>query len=341
MDGIGKQTVHYPLKSRQGDCILIFEFMNTTTSPAILDRVAVLGDETRTRILALLDRSEFTVSELCSVLQVPQPTVSRHLKTLASEGWVEARADGRNRHYRLSPSLDEAARSLWRIIREEIGGSGVYAADSERARSVLEHRRLRSTEFFAASAEGWDDMRVELFGSGTGLAPLLGLVDADDIVGDLGTGTGLLAARLAPFARRVVAVDRSNQMLATARVRVDAFDNVELRQGDLERLPVGDNELDVAFLALVLHYLVAPPAVLAEVRRALAPGGRIVILDMRRHERGPGFTEAMGHVWPGFENERVSAWLRDAGFEAVRVVPLPHDPEATGPLLFLASARCR
>lgn len=300
----------------------------------------MLGDETRTRILSLLERSEFTVSELCSVLQAPQPTVSRHLKTLASEGWVEARQEGRNRHYRLTPTLDEAARGLWRIVRDEISTGGVYQADAERARSVLEHRRLRSTEFFAETAEGWDEMRAELFGSATGLAPLLGLVDPESTVGDLGTGTGMLAARLAPFARKVVAVDRSREMLAAAGIRVREADNVDLRQGTLEELPVEDGELDLAILALVLHYVVDPPAVLAEVRRALGTGGRVVILDMRRHDRGPGFTEAMGHVWPGFEAERMAAWLGDAGFESERVVPLPHDPDASGPLLFLASARC-
>lgn len=313
--------------------------MNTTAAPPILERLSVLGDETRTRLLSLVERSEFTVSELCSVLQVPQPTVSRHLKTLASEGWVEARAEGRKRHYRLSPSLDDAARSLWRIVREELGPNGVYAADAERARAVLEHRRLRSTEFFAETAEGWDDMRTELFGSAAGLVPLLGLVDADWVVGDLGTGTGALASRLAPFARRVVGVDRSEEMLSAARVRLEAVDNVDLRSGDLEDLPVDDGELELAILALVLHYVVDPPAVLAEARRALKPGGRILVLDMRRHERGPGFTEAMGHVWPGFEAERMEAWLVDAGFEAQRIVPLPHDPEAAGPLLFLASGR--
>lgn len=310
------------------------------TSPPILERLSVLGDETRTRILSLLERSEFTVSELCSVLQAPQPTVSRHLKTLSSEGWVEARQEGRNRHYRLSPSLDDAARALWRIVREEIASAGIYTADAERASSVLEHRRLRSTEFFAETAEGWDEMRTELFGSATGLAPLLGLVDSDMVVGDLGTGTGAFAARLAPFARRVIGVDRSEEMLSAAEVRLADADNVDLRHGELESMPVEDGELDVAILALVLHYVVDPPTVLAEIRRALSRSGRLVILDMRRHERGPGFTDAMGHVWPGFEAERIEAWLGDARFEETRVVPLPHDPEATGPLLFLASARC-
>lgn len=314
--------------------------MNTLSSPPILERISVLGDETRTRLMSLLERSEFTVSELCSVLQAPQPTVSRHLKTLATEGWVEARAEGRNRHYRLSPDLDDAARALWRIVRDEIGANGVYAADAERARSVLEHRRLRSTEFFAETAEGWDEMRTELFGASVGFTPLLGLIDAEHVVGDLGAGTGALAARLAPFARRIVAVDRSEEMLAAAGARLQDHDKVDLRKGELESLPVDDDELDLAILALVLHYVVDPPAVLAEVRRALSPGGRLVIVDMRRHDRGPGFTEAMGHVWPGFESERMEAWLADAGFEARRVVPLPHEPEASGPLLFLATARC-
>ena len=312
--------------------------MNTLTTPAILDRVSTLGDETRTRILALLDRSELTVSELCSVLQVAQPTVSRQLKTLASEGWVEARAEGRKRHYRLASTLDDPARAVWSIVREEIGAGGVYAADRERARTVLSDRRLRSSAFFAASAGRWDAMRAQLFGSATGLAPLLGLLDPSWIVGDLGVGTGALAGRLAPFVRRVVGIDRSPEMLEAAAARLHDVAGVELRVGDLEALPIDDDELDLAILALVLHYVVDPPAALAEARRALTPGGRIVLLDMRPHERGFEYAEEMGHVWPGFESERIDAWLADAGFSEVRVSPFPADSDATGPLLFLASA---
>jgi DNA-binding transcriptional ArsR family regulator len=283
------------------------------TAPPILDRLSALGDETRARILALLERSELTVTELASVLQASQPTVSRHLKTLASEGWVEARVDGRNRHYRMTPSLDETARSLWAIVRKEIGEGGVYAADAERARGVLEHRRLRSAEFFATAAERWD-------------------------VADLGVGTGSLAQALAPFAGRVIGVDRSREMLAAAGHRLASLPNVDLREGELEALPIGDTEVDVAVLALVLHYVVEPPSVLAEAHRVLRRSGRLLLVDMRLHDRGALYGEEMGHVWPGFEPERVETWLADAGFEAVRAVPLPPDPEATGPLLFLASA---
>ena len=279
--------------------------MNMTAAPPILDRLSALGDPTRARILALLERSEFTVSELCSVLRTAQPTVSRHLKALAFEGWVDARVDGRNRHYRLNPDLDPAAQALWAIVRDEIGTGGIYAEDSERAISVLDDRRLRSQAFFAETAANWDVMRSEMFGSGSGLAPLLGLIDADWVVGDLGAGTGALTQRLAT---------------------------------ELESLPIADGELDLAILALVLHYVVDPARVLAEVARSLKPGGKLLLLDMRAHGRSNSIYEDMGHVWPGFEAQRVSGWMTGAGLRSPRVVPLPPEPEARGPLLFLATA---
>jgi len=198
---------------------------------------------------------------------------------------------------------------------------------------------MRATAFFAETAGRWDAMRADLFGPAAALAPMLALVESSWSVGDLGAGTGTLSARLAPFARRVIGVDRSEEMIATARARVADLPNVELRQGDLEHLPIDSGSLDLAVLALVLHYVVDPPAVLAEARRVLAPGGRLVLLDMREHDLGVGYAEEMGHVWPGFEPARVAAWLTDVGFTSVRVTPLPPDPDATGPLLFLASAR--
>jgi len=312
--------------------------MNTTSAP-ILDRLSALGDPTRSRILALLERSEFTVSELCAVLQIPQPTVSRHLKTLAGDGWVAARTEGRNRHYRFSTTLEGHSAELWRIVREELSGESIYHADAERAREVLADRRLRSQEFFAQTAHRWDELRVDLFGHRTDLLPLFGLLDPTWTVGDLGMGTGGLAASLAPFVKRVVGVDRSEEMLQAAEARLQEIENVELRRGDLEKLPVADGELDLAVLSLVLHYVVDPAEVLTEVRRTLSPGGRVLIVDMRAHDRGPEYTEEMGHVWPGFEPDRVAEWLQGAGLENVRVLPLPPDPEALGPSLFLATAR--
>jgi ArsR family transcriptional regulator len=311
--------------------------MNTLSPTPILEHLSALGDETRTRILVLLERSEFTVSELCATLQAPQPTVSRHLRTLADDGWVDSRAEGRNRHYRLADDLGEAHRDLWQVVRARLEGGSVYASDSERARQVLAERRRRSADFFAASADRWDHLRRDLFGARAEFLPLLGFLDPGWIVGDLGTGAGGLAATLAPFVGRIVAVDRSSAMLSAAARRLEGHPNVELRQGDLEALPVGDAELDVAVLSLVLHYVVEPAEALRESWRSLRPGGRVLVVEMRSHDRGPAYAEEMGHVWPGFAEDQMEIWMKDAGFVRLHSRPLPPDPEAAGPLLFLAT----
>jgi len=313
--------------------------MNTLLAPPILDQLASLGDDTRVRMLAVLDRGEFSVGELGQVLQIAQPSVSRHLRTLAEDRWVEARQDGRLRHYRIAPGLDEGARALWDVVRPRLSGEGPWAADMERAAAVIRNRRLRSADFFARAAERWDDLREELFGRDVRFAPLLGFLDPAWTVGDLGSGTGALARLLAPFVARVIGVDRSDEMLEAARHRLDGLTNVEFRQGSLEALPIIDGALDVAVVSLVLHYVDDPAAVLVEVRRTLGTGGRVVILEMRLHERGVGYAEEMGHVWPGFEPDTLTAWLLDAGFEEPRIHLLPPDPSASGPMLFLTTAR--
>ena len=311
--------------------------MNTTAPPPILDHLSALGDETRTRILALLEHGELTVSELCDALQLPQPTVSRHLRTLATDGWVVSRAEGRNRHYRFAPALDPASLDLWGIVRGDLNHHAVYAADAERVRGVLAERHRRAASFFAGVADRWDELRMQLFGARAELLPLFALLDERWVVGDLGSGTGALAALLAPFVTKVVGVDRSEAMLAAARRRLQGVENVELRSGDLRRLPIDDGELDLAVLSLVLHYVVDPPEVLTEAHRTLRPGGKLLIVEMRAHERGAEYAEEMGHVWPGFDPERMTLWIQEAGFENVQVRPLPHDPAARGPLVFAAS----
>ena len=91
---------------------------------AIFDDLTTLADATRSRMLLVLERNELTVSELCAVLQLPQSTVSRHLKTLSDAGWVASRREGTSRFYSLA--LDErapAAQSLWALLREQVAGT--------------------------------------------------------------------------------------------------------------------------------------------------------------------------------------------------------------------------
>jgi ArsR family transcriptional regulator len=311
--------------------------MDTITEPRVFNRMSALGDLARGRLLLLLEQGEFTVSELVQVSQLPQSTASRHLKILADDGWVTSRASGTSRFYRMAASLDPAALELWSLVRPDVATAGLAEEDGERARAVLRGRRGRSREFFSGVAQRWDSVREGLFGSESVMFPLFGLLDPTAILGDLGAGTGHFAARVAPFVGRVIVVDAAEEMLEAARDRMDGGPNVDLRCGDLESLPIDDGELDVAVLLLVLHYVVEPQAVLKEVQRTLKPGGRFVIVDMKRHSR-EGYQEEMGHVWPGFHEAELADWHREAGLLDFAYRPLPARLKASGPLLFVTSA---
>ena len=311
---------------------------NTTSSVApVLDRLHSLADETRTRILLLLETNEFMVGEICQIVQIPQSTVSRHLGILAQEGWLTVRSEGTSRHYRISPTLEASAKQLWAVIRDELSVTATVSEDRMRARSVLEARTERSRAFFSSEAGRWDHLRQELFGDSSDLKLLPGLLHGTEVIGDLGCGSGHLVRLLAPFARRVVAIDRSPAMLDVARCRLRDCENVEVRQGDLNALPIESGELNLAILSLVLHYVVDLRRALTEVHRVLRPAGRILILEMQEHDRA-SFRDEMGHVWLGFAPNALRALLEEVGFGAVHVSSLPADPEAAGPRLFLIRA---
>lgn len=308
------------------------------TQAPILDHMAALSEPTRCRMLLLLEHHELTVSELCAVLQMPQSSVSRHLKTLADDDWVTSRRDATSRFYTMpAEDLDSGARRLWPIIREQVASTSTAGQDQRRLRSVLARRRARSQEFFASAAGQWDRIREAYFGDTFYLWGVLGLIDPTLVVGDLGCGTGQLTNTVAPHVQRVIAVDASLDMLDAARRRLADAPNVELRQGELESLPVGNGELHAAMLSLVLHHSPEPARALTEVARALRPGGRVLVVDMLPHDRVE-YQQQMGHVWLGFSEQQISKFLTGAGFDQVRVRALPVDPDAKGPALFAAVA---
>jgi ubiquinone/menaquinone biosynthesis C-methylase UbiE len=301
--------------------------------------MASLADTTRSRILLLLDRHELTVSELCGIVQLPQSTVSRHLKALADGDWIAARAEGTSNLYTMTrDDLDPSARRLWLLVREQVGASPAAAHDQRRLQAVLAERRTKSQEFFSSSAGHWDRVRDELFGDRFHLAALAAFAQDDWTVGDLGCGTGQVSAALAPFVEKVIAVDESAAMLQAAKKRLQGLDNVDVRRGDLEALPIDDARLDAATLMLVLHHVPEPERALAEVARVLKPRGRAVIVDMLPHER-ESYRQQMGHVWLGFSDDHVRRLFQEAGFEDVRIVSLPPDAKAKGPGLFVATGR--
>src|SRR5829696_6399868 len=134
--------------------------MSDSRTVDVLGRLTALSDATRCRILRLLEQYELTVGELCASLQLPQSTVSRHLRVLSDEGWASARGEGTSRFYKADfDSLEAGARDLWMIVREQLGSSLGISADLRRAESVLAKRKAKVRQFFDGAAGKWDDLR--------------------------------------------------------------------------------------------------------------------------------------------------------------------------------------
>ena len=308
-------------------------------TPTAADRLYALAEPMRLRVVRILEMQELTVGELAKALQLPQSSLSRRLKILSQAGWLTHRNEGAATLYQFV--LDDQpplARDLWLAVRNQAATAEQAAQDDRRLESVLDQRRLDSRAYFGKVAGEWDDVRGDLFGTGFTPVALLGLLDPEWTVADLGCGTGNVSQHLAPMVKAVLAIDQSEPMLDAARKRLARFHNIEFRAGDLESLPIDDVTIDAAITMLVLHHLAEPASAIAEACRTLKPGGVLLIVDMVAHDRDE-YRRTMGHQRLGFAEREITTFLTSAGLERVRFTPLPSHPNAKGPGLFLATGR--
>ncbi len=302
------------------------------TTP-IYDHLTTLSEPLRVRLLRVLEQEELGVGELARIVQAPQSTVSRHLKVLHDRGWLDRRSAGTANLFSLALAQPPGGDVLWTVVRDQLDGA--YGEDLRRLRAVLAQRPTDSRDFFSRLGGDWDALRQELYGGGFWLPTLLALLPGDQVVADLGCGAGGTLVTLSPVARQVVGVDREAAMLDAARERTRDCDNVTLVQGPLEDLPLADDSLDLALCTLVLHHVHRPGDALAEARRVLRPGGRLVLLDMDAHTRDD-YRRTMGHQHLGFSDSALRALADTAGLALCRRRLLPPDPQVQGPPLFLA-----
>lgn len=309
---------------------------------SVTDRLADVSELIRLRVLRVLEHEELSVGEIAQIVQLPQSTVSRHLKILADGQWLARRTAGTATLYRLVlDDLSDESRALWLAIRDQLPSGGDLAEDSRRLAAVLAQRDADPQAFFGRVVGEWDQIRSDWFGQHFTRAALLSLIPPNWTVADLGCGTGNAAELLAPIVRKVLAVDQSAPMLDAARKRLSSLSNISFHQGSLEALPLADASVDCCVSILVLHHVPDPLNAIREMRRVLraAPGsGVALIVDMLPHDRAE-YRHTMAHKHQGFAPTHMQQLCRTAGFAHSSTHLLPSDPEAKGPGLFATVAR--
>ena len=173
-------------------------------------------------------------------------------------------------------------------------------------------------EYFDNIAGQWDDMRRRFFGEGVRKAAIAAAgIRPGMTVADIGTGTGFLAEAALDAGARVIGVDLSEGMLEQVTTRLAGRD-FEGRQSTVETLPLAENEVDAIVANMFLHHAEDPPGTIAQLARALKPGGRLVITDADTHAHEWLRTEQHDR-WLGFDRGDIAQWFRDAGLEDVTV----------------------
>jgi ArsR family transcriptional regulator len=285
----------------------------------------VVGDPNRLRILLLLRAEELSVAELQEILVMGQSTLSTHLSQLKQAGLVEDRRTGKNNLYRLGPAgggvldlvLGEAAKEIPEV-----------SSDQAEMRRVLKKRQDKMRMFFdsVAGRLGRDYVPGKSWKS---LAEALLWLMPPMVVADLGAGEGSSALLLSQRAVRVIAVDSSAKMIEVGReqARRNGVNNIDFRLGDMEEIPIGTGEVELAFFSQSLHHALHPARALEEAARILVAGGRIVILDLVRH-RFEEARELYADEWLGFTESELEAMLTAAGFTAIQTSVVDKDPDA-------------
>jgi ArsR family transcriptional regulator len=288
----------------------------------ILATLRAIAEPTRLRLIALCAEGEFTVSELVQVLGQSQPSVSRHLKQLSDSGVLQRLPEGSWVFYRLA--RDGAAGRLAREIVDALPADDrARAQDRDRLAAVRRTRADAAQGYFRANAGRWDEIRSLQADDRQIEARLLGMLPPESVRSllDVGTGTGRILELYGARGVEGVGIDLSHDMLSVARANLAraGLSNVYVRQGDMYRLPWSEPSFDAVTFHQVLHFADEPAAAIAEARRVLRPGGRMMIVDFAPHDVEI-LRREHAHRRLGFSDDEVRGWLSQAGLRPHKTI---------------------
>jgi ubiquinone/menaquinone biosynthesis C-methylase UbiE/DNA-binding MarR family transcriptional regulator len=273
-----------------------------------------LADPLRLRVLAAISKEELTVGEVQEVVASVQSSVSRNLAILRAAGFVQDRKEGTNVYFSVREDMQEPARKLFKSMQERLEELPEAKRDKARLEECRRRRLQRSQGYFESVAGDWERIRKSYFDDRVTSLAIEKLLPRNLILADIGCGTGSLTFELARFAKKVVGVDLSPEMLRRARdvAKERKIRNVDFRLGNALKVPLGSNSVDAAFAVMVLHFLPDPQLAVAELCRITRAGGSVVIVDLVQHNQ-QWMREQMAHRWLGFEQAAIESWFEEIG----------------------------
>ena len=289
------------------------------------------GEPTRLRLLALLSQYDLTVSDLVDILGQSQPRISRHLKLLSEAGLLERYQEGAWANFRMvdqGPGQDMLEVLIARLDRTD----PQIERDFERLNTVREKRAAEAAEYFSSNASDWDKIRSLYVDENQVEAAMLAMIgnEKNSAMLDLGTGTGRVLELFSHLYDKGVGIDASRDMLSIARARLDkaGLSRVQTRHGDLYHLPTAPGSFDIVTIHQVLHYLQDPGGAIREAGKALARGGRLLVVDFAPHDM-EFLREDHAHMRMGFSEKQMQDWMKDAGLRSVTSQHLEPDTSST------------
>ena len=283
------------------------------------ETLKLLADSTRVRILSLLTHEELSVAELQEVLDMGQSRISSHLGLLRQGELVHDRREGKKTFYAVNRSFNPQGLALMEAACASVDASEQIVSDHANLKRILEKRKQRSEQYFNSVAgrlgknycpgRSWEAIGHFLLH----LTPKVRIAD-------LGAGEGLISQLLARRAEQVTCIDNSPKMVEFGRelAKKNGFSNLEYQLGDIEKVPLDNESVDLALLSQALHHAQHPETAVQEAFRILKPGGELIIIDLLDHQFEKA-RELYADIWLGFSENTLYQFLKNAGFRKIEV----------------------
>lgn len=279
------------------------------------DLFKTLADESRIRLVMLLQQQELTVAELAEITRLAQPRVSTHLSNLKNNCLVQARKQGVSSYYRLNTEqLATSYPGILDMINTHYAENPIIRQDNQQLAQVM-NTQAESNQWVDSVA---GDMERHYSPGRTWEATarvVAKLVKLGKVL-DLGSGDGVLAELLAKNAAEYACVDNNVKAIEAAKARLKHLDNVKFYQSDIHDLPFKDEQFDCVLMLHVLTYSTQPEEVIKQAFKMCKPGGHLYVSTLQNHHHDSVLAD-YGHKNLGFKTQQLKHWCQSAGFTQI------------------------